>query len=398
MIEIMAESKRPPILENAHILIVTAFPPSAGGSSILMQNLLSQFAPDSYTVVSFQNHQNSEMPYDKGIRKIELMSSITFSSRVNAYWWNLQLPWATWRLKQLIKKIKPSVVVAVFPFIHMLEMTRNACRETTTPWMAYLHDTIVEALSSGVLAERAKRIQEYVFSEAASVMLMSDGMVRFYGEKYQLECKALPHSYPEVIPTSISEPITIEKQGFFSGGIYEINGHALARVAQSLYLMDYPLFLTSKTTTNTLEYYNIPSSNIRMGFLPSRDQYLNVLQQQDFLILALSWPDESPIHQDELATIFPTKTPEYLASGRPILVHCPEYYFLARFFRENNCGFVVSERSLETLIETCTSISEGGQQVEAVRLAALRTAQKFSLPYIAGIFQQELQRIVKVSI
>ncbi|MFM8485347.1 MAG: glycosyltransferase, partial [Bacteroidota bacterium] len=36
--------------------------------------------------------------------------------------------------------------------------------------------------------------------------------------------------------------------------------------------------------------------------------------------------------------------PEYLASGVPIVVHCPGDYFLAAFFREHACGLVISVR------------------------------------------------------
>ena len=79
--------------------------------------------------------------------------------------------------------------------------------------------------------------------------------------------------------------------------------------------------------------------------LPPRARYRHyyAIASKAVLLLALDAPHESNVHRDELATIFPTKTPEYLASGRPVFAHCPSDYFLARFLNEHGCGAVVSE-------------------------------------------------------
>ena len=63
----------------------------------------------------------------------------------------------------------------------------------------------------------------------------------------------------------------------------------------------------------------------------SRDEVLARLGQADVLFLPHgltgSWAAE------EYRTIFPTKTIEYLISGRPILAHTPPDRFLTRFSR-----------------------------------------------------------------
>jgi hypothetical protein len=148
-------------------------------------------------------------------------------------------------------------------------------------------------------------------------------------------------------------------------------------------------------TTQHLKRQGITGDHVCTGFYSNRAEYLNTLKQQDILILALDWPDESPKHRDELATIFPTKTPEYLASGRPILVHCPENYFLARFFREHNCGLVVAERCVDALERAVQSILKDSPQVDIMRKSALTTAKLFCADRLASRFRVAVQDIAR---
>ena len=83
------------------------------------------------------------------------------------------------------------------------------------------------------------------------------------------------------------------------------------------------------------------------------------------------------MHKDELSTIFPTKTPEYLATGNLIIVHCPENYFLAKFFRKHNCGIVISEQSDEAIEKVLRGILAGDNNYDEIRRNALRTASIF---------------------
>jgi len=272
-------------------------------------------------------------------RRVEVLSSVSFSSRLNAYWYDAQLPLATLRVKRLIKALRPAVVVGAFPYYHLLHITRQACRETQTPWVAYLHDTLSEALSTGRLSDKAARLHDQVFAEASAILVMSAGMERLYQKKYGLTCTVLQHSLPEPVPASLPENDSAAPPAFWGGGIYEINGHALGRVSEALGQLGRSLFLASTASLPVLNSYGITGDHVKRSFYAEREAYLAALRAQGLLVLALDWPDESPVHPEELATIFPTKTPEYLASGRPVLVHCPEDYFLAQFFLQHRCGW-----------------------------------------------------------
>lgn len=392
----MSQAPLPVLCESGHVLIITVYPPSPGGTSVIMRNLLSHFDLASFSIATISNTHKKKLEVAREVNRHNVMSTITFSGRINHYWRDLQTPWATRQVERLIRHLNPCVVVGVFPYYHMLKVARDAARATQTPWIAYLHDTLAEMMSTSKLAAKAQQLQEQVFAEVSSLLVMSQGMADLYRERYRLVCKPLEHSYPEPIPDALPN-VNPLPQAFWSGGIYEINGNALSRVSAALRHNGTPLRIAGKTEASALRRYGITGNHIHTAFYPRRQDYLDNLHKQGLLILALDSPDETRVHPDEMATIFPTKTPEYLATGRPILAHCPEHYFLARFFRERGCGLVVSERSEDALRDAChTLMADDSPDVHAMRQSALEAAQFFALDRVAGVFQREVNAVARL--
>jgi glycosyltransferase involved in cell wall biosynthesis len=50
-----------------------------------------------------------------------------------------------------------------------------------------------------------------------------------------------------------------------------------------------------------------------------------------------------------LKTSAPGKTAEYLALGRPILVHAPEDTFVSWYFKQQDCGIVIDQPDVAAL-------------------------------------------------
>lgn len=390
----MTATKLPKVSDKGHVIVVTAYPPQPGGTCVLMQNLLRCFDPASFSVVT----GDIKGPISLSNQNVEIhhvLSSIDFSTRLHRKWWDIQLPWAVSKLVRLIKRKRPCALVGVYPDYHFLYIACEAARKTKTPLVAYLHDTMVEALCDSPLLSKATLLQERTFKEASRILVMSQGMADLYARKYSLDCMPLEHSYPEAIPTGLPETAPL-RQAFWGGAIYAINTRAVGRVAKALEEIETPLLLATNTTAANLEQDGISGSHIKIDFYSSRTDYLAALQKQGILVLALDYPDESPVHEDELSTIFPTKTPEYLASGRPILVHCPEHYFLARFIREKQCGLVVSERSVPALVEACKTLLDSPETVQQMTRNALEAAQLFSAERVSSIFNAEVTRAAGV--
>ena len=200
---------------------------------------------------------------------------------------------------------------------------------------------------------------------------MSEGMSDYYQKNYNLVTYPLEHTYPEKI--SDNPNFKRNNKAFWGGEVYEINENSFERVQDALNELNTIFTITSLSPLKIKT-----TNNISRTFFPKRSQYINAVNCHGILVLAINWPDESKIHEAELSTIFPTKTVEYLASGGPILVHCPKHYFLAKFFKKYNCGIVVTERSVVKLKSAIEKIKINGNEIKQMQINALKVMDIFS--------------------
>jgi hypothetical protein len=358
-----------------------------------MRNLLSCFDPASFTIAGVSSREERPIEGLAGVRPIPIAASAGAAGRLTTALLEVQTPLAAYRAAALARRVRACAVMGVYPYVQVIDIAERAARLAGLPFFPYLHDTIVEGTTGRFRAGAAVAVQERVFRNARRLLVMSDGMRDLYALKYGVEAHAVPHTYQEPIPDQ--PPETPGNAGAFWGGlVYTINRRSFARVAGALRSAHATLTLASQNSREDLERMGVMSPGTDLVFVGDRAEYLRLLQGQGLLVLALDWPDESPVHEDELATIFPTKTPEYLASGRPILVHCPESYYLARFFREYGCGLLVTERSEDRLLAACNEALRGGPQVRAAQAAALRAAGKFGAAAVAGALKKHLDDAV----
>ncbi len=78
----------------------------------------------------------------------------------------------------------------------------------------------------------------------------------------------------------------------------------------------------------------------------SRREGIRLLQEADLLIIPASF---SEAEQETYRFSFPTKLPEYLASGTPTIIYAPAYSAISNFCRENELGLLVDRRDSEAL-------------------------------------------------
>lgn len=313
-----------------------------------MRNLLLGYDLESFMVVTAENARGSDQDVPADFRTHHLLrSSSRLPSRINRSWRAWQKKRLTDRLVKVVERNRPVAMVGVYPDFHFVNAAREAALATNTPWVLYAHDTIAESLQHTSLADRAARLQEAAFDEASEILVMSKGMAELFEQKYGVESRPLEHVYTGKShdPPEGDPPRSL----FWGGQVYNINDAAVRRISRAASQVDCTLTVTTSQSGAQLSAAGLAGSDVNATFYPDPNEYLSALRSHGILVLALNAPDESQVHKDELSTIFPTKTPEYLASGRPILVHCPGDYFLARFFRHWECGLVVSDRSEDAL-------------------------------------------------
>jgi Glycosyl transferase 4-like domain len=369
------------------VLVATlGYPPLGGGSSTIMKNLLDHFEPGSIVLAvqrPLARKETGELEAGPHRRHFVVAES-RLPGRLEVRRRTILRPLVRRRLTRLARRYRCGAIVGVYPDVFFLDSAVRAATDLGLPFLPYLHDTIVESLEGSRYDRLGHQVQERVVRSAHEVLVATHGMAALFREKYGIEAVPVEHIYPEPVPEQPPEDPG-SRDLFWSGNIYAINAAALRRVFDASGLVDGTgLNIASLQSQEGLERLGFGGARVRSTYIPvsERSRYLDLLKSHGVLVLALSWPDESSIHEDELRTIFPTKTPEYLASGRPILVHCPDHYYLAQFFKENGCGEVVGERSVDALATALNRLLEDPARRLELGRAALTAAHQFA-PEIA---------------
>ncbi len=380
-------SDQPPVVPGEHVLIITQVSPytPVGGVTVVLQNLLSSFNKNSYTFAylgRFDWRWSGRQTRQDCRRLIANYHPVQFFDRLSR---GMKERYAIRRGVQLSKEKDARIIVGLYPTLNSLHIATEVAKRTGAAYFPYLHDTVAEGLSHSPLAAFAQRVQDEMFKAARLVITMSEGMTDYYRKAYSLESEPLVHSYPE----KLTNQPNYERAdtALWGGEVYHINDRAFSRVQSALLARDTEMLVTS---LSPLRIKN--ERNVTQTFYPSRQDYIDAVKQQGILVLAINWPDESEVHEAELSTIFPTKTVEYLATGSPILAHCPEHYFLAKFIRQNKCGVVVTERNEDALVEAIDLLQSDSDEVRRMQDRALKTVEMFSIEKVADTFSNQLAR------
>ena len=347
-------NNKPILSSKGHIVVVTLYKPYFGGTPTVMENLLHGFSPDSFSIATYSTNYTSTHEDENGITLYRFFKKIRFSYRINKIYKNLFINQNSKRLINFCKAQNSVAIIGVYPDIHLFKCAFDAAEHLGIPFIPYLHDTIIEGLNGkeASLIKKATFIHKKMLDICPNILVISAGLKKLYQQKYNKLVHVIEHTYPEskIEGERIKEVIS-KKSIFWGGTVGRFNDAIVQRASIAAKILGHNFEITGVRSINALKFYGISTENIQLCSYPLREDYLNALRLQGILLLGINWPDESPIQYDELSTIFPTKSIEYLLSGVPILVHCPIDYFLSDFFVQNKCGLVVNDRDIASLVE-----------------------------------------------
>jgi len=351
------ERTRPALCEKGHVSVVSVvFPPAAGGSSVIMANLLKYFDPSSVSVLG------AKWPNEKiKLTDLDIQRDIVYTRQAHS--WKLNKIKEQFErgkvVKRIINKVKENrsvAIVAVYPDLFLFECALAASEKLDLPFIPYLHDTVVETQESEGARKRAEDVQRRYLARSSQIFVMSDGMKNLFKRKYDRDA-------------------------------------SMKRVADACKSLGQKLKIATNKDLSYHSNLGLDPESIELVYYPNRTKYLQALSDTKILILGLSWPEETSIHFDEMSTIFPTKTCEYLASGSQILVHCPKDYFLAEFFNEKQCARFIGDRDQSAIENTLAEMLAADDDGPLVK-SALSAATQFSVSKVAPVFKEIVDNVV----
>ncbi|MFC1590762.1 glycosyltransferase [Candidatus Omnitrophota bacterium] len=212
---------------------------------------------------------------------------------------------------------------------------------------------------------------------AVRAFVMSERLEEYYRNRYPgLSVTVLRHSIDRTIydggPRRAECGITGAKKIVFTGMIYEYQIDAvqnLARAVQGLDNMEVHIY--SQRSKKYLKSAEVTGKNIFCsGFVPNRD-LMSIQREADVLFLPMSF-HAAGTDANVIRTASPSKISEYLAAGRPILVHAPSDSYVAWYARKHEFALIVDKDDSDMLRDAIIELSRN----EPLRKRLVSNAQR----------------------
>ncbi len=377
--------------DKPFLLASVGYPPVQGAVGTIMKQLLDRFERGSAVVGTCRWLRSSAKTADQEATHPRHEVSLRFGNRLDRLAFSFEWRVAALGLRRLVYKYDCRAVLAVFPDLPMVRAAIAVAEACRIPFLVHLHDTVEESLSGTPYERMAREVESAIFRRPWQALPLTGGLKEHYGRKYGTDFIELPHPYSEDLPVSF-DPTPFAATACWSGNVYAINDRSFVRLFDACRMAGARFVVTSPMPKAS--FYRFVDGEFDVRFLARRSEYLEFLRRQAVHVVGLNWPDETSVHRDELATIFPTKMPEYLASGVPVLVHCPQEYYLARFIRERGCGLVVSDRdpgAIETVMQRL--MRETGLRAELGRRALEVVRDRFCVTRVVSVLARHLDDV-----
>lgn len=397
----MSKEKSGTYAGKKFVIVSHVLPPLPSGQSILLERLLRDAEPNSYCLVNTGEINPSagalpakchQLPplFRIPVLNIPLVSRLPIL--LNAIWGIVV------RARQIAKIVRSEncdLLIGCTGDLYNLPATWLASRWTGRPFIAYILDDYIFQWT-GFRRSLAVWLEARFVNAASKVFVLNEFVQQCYSERYAVQ--------PSVIHNPVSLPaldhLDIGVDGHngsfnivYTGSVYHAHFDAFRNLVRVLQDFDPDKVQLHVYTSQPLDWLIAQGISgpavIYHSHIP-QDEVFKVLRQADVLFLPLAFHSDIP---EVIHSSAPFKTSEYLAVGRPILVHAPAGCFLSWYFRKNNCGAVVDRDDSQLLKQSLEQLLSNATLRNTLATNARRQAElDFNINVIRPVFYDLLNR------
>ena len=346
------------------LLYVGEFPPSNHhGGAILLKRLLDKHPADRLTVIT----SNLGMKLSQATDLLECCHiAFPLFGGSRYLWLGLLMGAANWLLLALVAlrailEIRRQRVEALITIVQGRYYLAAALASwvTGTPHITLVHDNFVSGnAGSTVLVKTVlRRLMATTLRRAAHIYVVSPEMQRLVSSECGMESEVQ-------MPSTAAPARRTEVQARVPGSGSPV---ILFAGAISYAVMDCLELFANMIANGQLKEYGMPQAELHLcaamtdpetrrrgwdhpgivvrGWVP-QPELPGELSRADILFLPYSFLEGS---RGAVETAFPSKTADYLAAGKPILVFGPKYSSLVRYASEQGFAEIVDEFSPDAL-------------------------------------------------
>jgi len=383
------------------------FPPVLNGPAILMGNLFRHFPKNSFHIL-IRRLDGSWPPIDK---ESMLTAPYTFTHfpsshgignwRQNwGYFFRLMynLSKVTWKGIRIIQREKiTNIFVVRDNFTELAAILISwLTRRKLVLWLPDLYYSPDRQSTAWVLTFE-RLLEPLLYRLVDKILVTAEPTQEYYLEKYGYETEVLPHSvdlkqYAKMVQNNIFKDESIKI--IFTGSICVSqlsNILNMIKIVNNSPELNLKFYIFSDLSLDHLKSLGITESDKVFCGKATRSEIPSIQSSADMLFLPMTFNGE---HESVVRTASPSKLPEYLLAGRPILVNAPPESYYVRYARQEGFGLVVDQPDCELLRDAILKLKSDNKLCQKLVFNSRRLAYK---SHDSVKISQKLQSILDVN-
>ena len=396
-------------------LLSESLPPALTGQAVVLYRLLQCFSADEYCLISSYDWQSekkeSASPGALPGKYYALAPLVRFNK---GYRWglmdaraNINIPMGVFQrarqVTEIVKREKCDALVACTGDLLDLPAGYLASRRAGIPFYFYIFDHYsYREWQSRAATQWAQRFERWLMKKAESVIVPNETLRDELRKQYGIEAVVIHNSF-DISPYERSRQPDPDRTRHdnvrivYTGDVYEAHYDAFRNLLAAIAELPGPrvqLHLYTDRTLDELAAQDIRGELVLHKARPTTEMPL-IQMNADILFLPLAFKSPYP---DLIRTSATSKLAEYLAAGRPVLVHAPSDSFISWYFRQHQCGIVVDQLDPTVLArEIQHLLNDEELQQRLSERAWQRARADFDITTARKTFRSLLERGIRTS-
>ncbi len=388
-------------------IVTTAAPPSANGQARVLGQIIAPetFAPpmfftDQMSIVEFdQAHYGKHFALRPPVFQLTTRKWGKLAGKLNVGGGLMRS--VTTRASEITQALAgPNVDVIIGCSGNPFDLPASflAARRLRLPFVAYLFDDPVYQWERGIYRDLA-RLSEQIWGRGASRIIAPNEVLAGDIKKRLPRADIHVVRNPAAIPAGTQQAAPVVSglaplRLLYTGSVYSAQASAFRNLVVALAALNGRFAIDIYTGQHNSSLVQTDLASPYVAAHPQAPHAASVALQQAADILFLPLAFDSPI-PEVIRSSAPAKLGEYLASGRPILVHAPTGSFITELIRNAGAGIVVDKPDPQELAKAMDRIAEDADLRNRITAKALALSRQFSVEQARSDFGRVITSAVK---
>jgi glycosyltransferase involved in cell wall biosynthesis len=348
-------------------LVSHVMPPSWSGQAMMLARLLRGFNSAEYCLISAHPRADGAAAFARTLGgRFYHVPHETYFNR--GYRYGLQfvreainfLPGVrarARRIAQIVESEKCEAIVACSGDLEDLPAAWLASRRLGLPFYPYMFDYYSHQFIPAEKRLLAQLVEPLFIRRAVGIITTNEVLSDHLRRRYGVESTVVHNpcdltEYEKLLDLHLQKETDKQRKAevkiVYTGAIYDAHFDAFTNLLRAIEIIgreELKVHVYTAQSPAELEAKGLGGPTIFHEHLPA-SAMPSVHRVADILFLPLAFNSLYPILVKTSAT---SKFGEYLAAGRPILVHAPPDSFVSWYVRRHECGLVVDDNDASTL-------------------------------------------------